>query len=42
MDVSELRETGITGKGFDTQHFSAAIHKGALVMSPLMEKAIKG
>lgn len=41
-DVSEFRETDATGKGFDTRYYSAAIHKGALVMPPFMEKAIKG
>ena len=41
-DVSSFRETDATGKGFDTRYYSAAIHKGALVMPPFMEAAIKG
>ena len=41
-DVSEFRETDATGKGFDTRYYSAAIHKGALVLPPFMEAAIKG
>ncbi|WP_290519538.1 hypothetical protein [Alcanivorax sp.] len=39
-DASEFRETDSTGKGFDTRYYSAAIHKGALVMPPFMDKAI--
>ena len=40
-DVSEFRETDATGKGFDTRYYSAAIHKGALVLPPFMQTAIK-
>mgnify|MGYP002260960241 FL=1 len=41
-DVSQFREGDATGKGFETKYYSAAMHKGALVMPPFMEKAIKG
>lgn len=42
INVGEFRETDAAGKEFDTQYYCAAIHKGALVLPPFMQKAIKG
>ncbi len=39
---ANMREADATGKGVETKYYTAAQHKGALVLPPFMEKAIKG
>jgi spermidine synthase len=39
-DLTQFRAGDAGGKGFQTQYYSADVHRGALAMPPLMQRAL--